>query len=245
MVVTGNNPARIQWLVTHFGNEFAIKDLRFLHHFLGIEVRHFNHGLFLCQTRYAKDFLSRAHLEGCKALATPTAFLSRKLSTNDELFLDPTHYRSIVSALQYPTFTRPDISYNVNFVCQFMHSFTMAHFKLVKRILRYISGTTHFGMRILSSSSFNLYAFLDAEWAGCPATRRSTMRFYTFLRSNCISWSAKKQAIVARSSVEAEYRSMASATAELTRLSFLLHDIGLPLPKQSTPFFVTILVPFI
>ena len=90
MVVTGNNPTRIQWLVTHLGHEFVIKDLGFLHHSLGIEVRRFNHGMFLCQTRYAKDLLSSAHLEGCKALATPIAFHSCKLPANDELFPDPT-----------------------------------------------------------------------------------------------------------------------------------------------------------
>jgi hypothetical protein len=139
MVVTDNNPAHIQWLVTHLGHEFTIKDLGFLHHFLGIEVRHFNHDLFFCQTHYAKDLLSRAHLEGYKALATPMALYSRKLPGNDELFLDPTHYRSIVGALQYLTFTHPDISYSVNFACQFMHSPTTAHFKLVKHILRYIT----------------------------------------------------------------------------------------------------------
>jgi hypothetical protein len=231
MVVTGNNPARIQWLVTHLGHEFAIKDLGFLHHFLGIEVRRFDHGLFLCQTRYAKALLSRAHLEGCNPFATLMALHCRKLPPGDEMFPDPTHYRSIVGALQYLTFTRPDICYSVNYVCQFMQSPTVAHFKLVKRILRYISGTSHFGMRLLSSSSLDLYAFADADWAGCPATRRSTMGFCTFLGSNCISWSAKKQSTVARSSAEAEYRAMASATAKLTWLSFLLRDIGLPLLK--------------
>ena len=71
-------------------------------------------------------------------------------------------------------------------------------------------------MHILASSTLDLYAFFDADWAGCPTSRRSTTGFYTFLGGNCISWSAKKQSKVARSSIEAEYRSMASIAAELT-----------------------------
>ena len=81
----------------------------------------------------------------------------------NELYSDPTHYRSIVGGLQYLTFIRPDISYSVNFVCQFMHAPTLAHYKLVKCILRYVCGTTHLGMRILASSTLDLYAFSNAD----------------------------------------------------------------------------------
>ena len=110
-----------------------------------------------------------------------------------------------------------------------MHAPTMAPFKLVKQILRYISGTVHHGMSILASSTLDLYGFSDADWGGGSLTRRSTSGFCTFLGSNCLSWSAKKQFTVARSCAEAEYRYMASATAELTWLSFILRDIGIPL----------------
>jgi hypothetical protein len=112
----------------------------------------------------------------------------------------------------------------------------MAHFKMVKCILRYISGTSYFGMQILSSSSLDLYAFSNVDWAGCLATRRSITSFCTFLGSNCILWSAKKQSTVARSSAKAKYCSMASAAAELTWLSFLLRDLGLELPKAPIIF---------
>ncbi|GKU98162.1 hypothetical protein SLEP1_g11196 [Rubroshorea leprosula] len=77
---------------------------------------------------------------------------------------------------------------------------------------------------------------LDTDWAGCPATKRSTIAFYTFIGSNCISWSAKKQQTIARSSEEAKYRAMASTTVELTWLSYILCDIGLHLPQPITLF---------
>ena len=86
-------------------------------------------------------------------------------------------------------------------------------------------------MHILASNTLDLYAFSDVDWAGCHTSRRSTTGFCTFLGGNCISWSAKKQSTVARSSAEAEYYSMASTAEEITWLSFLLHDLGIPLSR--------------
>ncbi|KAK2986127.1 hypothetical protein RJ640_024676 [Escallonia rubra] len=109
-------------------------------------------------------------------------------------------------------------------------------FLLVKRILRYIRGTLDYGIRLLARSTFDLYAFSDADWGGCPLTRRSTTGYCTFLGGNCISWSAKKQPTVARSSAEAEYRALASTAAEITWLTFILRDIGFPVSQPPTIF---------
>ncbi|KAF5443286.1 hypothetical protein F2P56_035855 [Juglans regia] len=231
MVVTGDNLHRIQWLITQLSTQFSIKDLGFLHHFLGIEVHKYGSNLFLSQHRYIVDLLTRASMHESKPLSTPMPTKAQQKSGSQELFTDVKTYRSLVGGLQYLTFTRPDISYSVNYVCQFMQAPTTAHFQMVKRILRYLQGTTTLGIRILSNSSLDLYGFSDADWAGCSTTRRSTTGFCTFLGGNCISWSAKKKPIVSRSSAEAEYRAMASTAAELTWLSLLLKDLGVPLTK--------------
>ena len=81
-----------------------------------------------------------------------------------------------------------------------------------------------------------LYAFSDADWAGCPITRRSTTGYCTYLGGNCISWSSKKQPTVARSSTEAEYRALASTTAELTWIVYILRDLGLYISQPPTLF---------
>ncbi|EXC01672.1 Luminal-binding protein 2 [Morus notabilis] len=112
----------------------------------------------------------------------------------------------------------------------------MLHLKVVKRILRYLKGTQDYGLRFVSNSPISLYAFSDADWAGCSTTRRSTTGFCVFLRANCVSWCSKKQPTIARSSSEAEYRSMASTTVELTWLTFLLRDIGISLRKPPQLF---------
>lgn len=74
----------------------------------------------------------------------------RHLPAESKPYPDPTRYRSIVRALQYLTLTRPDLSYSVNFICQFMHAPTMAHYKALKWILYYINGTIQLGLHIHS-----------------------------------------------------------------------------------------------
>jgi hypothetical protein len=144
-------------------------------------------------------------------------------------FEDPHLYRSVVGALQYATITRPDISFAVNKVAQFMHSPTTTHWTAVKRILRYLVGSSFHGLFFKPSSSINLHAYSDADWAGCPDDRRSTTGFCIFLGPNLVSWSAKKQHTVSRSSTEAEYRSLALACTEILWIQYLLKELHFPL----------------
>ncbi|XP_042494989.1 uncharacterized mitochondrial protein AtMg00810-like [Macadamia integrifolia] len=230
----GMTPFFLDSFVVTLGTRFAMKDLGSLHYFLGVEVTSTSTRLFLSQSKYAQDILRRAYMADIKSTSTPMVL--QPDMTDTAPFSDITLFRSIVGALQYLTMTRPNLSYVVNSVCQYMHAPTVAHFGMVKRILRYVCGTLDVGLRILRDSSLDLFAFSDSNWVGCPVTRRSTMNFCTFLGANCISWSAKKQPTVARSSTEAEYQAMASTTAELTWLSFLLHDLGVSQPWPAVLF---------
>ena len=144
---------------------------------------------------------------------------------------DPSAYRSIVGALQYATITRPEISFSVNKVCQFMANPNEDHWKAVKRILRYLKGTIEYGL-LLSPHSYNhpvpLVAFCDGDWGSDPDDRRSTSGSCIFFGPNLISWAAKKQTLVARSSTEAEYRSLANTVAELLWIQSLLTELHIP-----------------
>ena len=135
--------------------------------------------------------------------------------------VDPHSYRSLVGALQYLTFTCPDLLFVVNQVCQFMTNPTDVHLQAAKRILRYLKVTLTSRI-LLKPGPIFLSAFSDADWAGDLSARRSTTGFIAFLGSNPITWVAKKQPAVSRSSTEAEYRALASIAAELPWLRILL-----------------------
>ncbi|XP_024019780.1 uncharacterized protein LOC112091139 [Morus notabilis] len=224
----GSNDTLIQQIIHKLGCEFSLKDLGALHYFLGIEVKPFASGLFLSQTKYTKDLLSRAHMLESSHQSTPIALKPPNL-LDDHNLVNETEFRSIVGALQYLTFTRPDITHAVNKVCQHFHQPTLANLRAIKRILRYLKGTITYGIRFLSQISLTLNGFCDANWAGCPLTRRSTTGYCIFLGSNCVSWSSKKQPTVACSSAKAEYRALAATTAELTWIGYLLCDLGIRL----------------
>nr|KYP51497.1 Retrovirus-related Pol polyprotein from transposon TNT 1-94 [Cajanus cajan] len=152
----------------------------------------------------------------------------QQLAKTGTLFDDPTLYRSVVGALQYAIITRPEIAFSVNKVSQFMCSPMEEHWKVVKRILRYLKGTLKHGLVFTparSSSSSNLTAFTDADWVADPNDRRSTSATCIYLGPNLVSWWSKKQLLVARSSTEAEYRALAQAVTEVLWIQSLLQEL--------------------
>nr|GEV45210.1 ribonuclease H-like domain-containing protein [Tanacetum cinerariifolium] len=164
----------------------------------------------------------------CNPCRTPVDTDS-KLSVDGDPVSDPTLYHSLAGALQYLTFTRPDISYAVQQVCLFMHDPREPHFSALKRILPYVRGTLSYGLHLYSSTTSTLVAYLDADWAGCPTTRRSTSSYCVFLGNNILSWSSKRQFTISRSSAEAEYQGVANAVAETCWLRNLLRELHTPL----------------
>jgi hypothetical protein len=211
-------------------------DLGPLSHFLGISVTRSDSGLHLSQKQYALDLIQRAGMTECNPANTPIDSGS-KLSANDgELLDNPTIYRSLTGALQYLTLTRPEIAYAVHQACLFMHAPRSSHLNLVKRIIRYIKGTLDLGTQIIPSSPSSLIAYSDADWAGCPDTRRSTTGFCVFLGDNLISWSAKRQLTVSRSSAEAEYRAVAHVVAESCWIRQLLQELHQPVDRSTVVY---------
>lgn len=113
---------------------------------------------------------------------------------------------------------------------------TTLHLQVAHRVLRYLKGCLRTGIFYLASSSFDLRAFSDSDWAGCPETRRSITGYCIFLGDSLICWRAKKQPTVSRSSSEAEYRALASTVCEVQWLHYLLHDLHVPI-SSATPLF--------
>jgi histone deacetylase 1/2 len=235
IIVASSSQAATNALLKDLQSEFALKDLGDLHYFLGIEVKRLEDGLVLSQQQYAMEILAKAGMKNCRPISTPMCTLE-KLSIESGEKLGPedsSKYRSMVGALQYLTLTRPDLSFAVNKVCQFLHAPSTVHWSAVKRILRYVRGTCGTGIKIRKSKSMMVSAFSDADWAGCVDDRRSTGGFAVFLGSNLISWCARKQATVSRSSTEAEYKALANATAEMMWVQKLLQELKVPHPPAA------------
>ncbi|XP_051211820.1 uncharacterized mitochondrial protein AtMg00810-like [Lolium perenne] len=227
-------PAAVDRVVATLSGTFPIKDLGRLDYFLGIEVSYNPRGMVLTQRKYALDLLHRANMEHCRAVTTPlssTDKLSRH--TGDPLGpADVFSYRSLVGGLQYLTLTRPDLSFAVNKVYQFLSQPTTVHYEAVKRILRYVKGTISTGLHLQRTTSTALDIYTDADWAGCPDDHRSTRGFAIFLGGNLVSWSSRKQPTVSRSSTEAEYKALANGTAEAIWIQSVLTELGV---RQSRP----------
>ncbi|CAM8968939.1 unnamed protein product [Rhodiola kirilowii] len=167
-----------------------------------------------------------------KPIASPAESASRLVQTGD-LIIDVHLYQSIVGALQYVTITRPEISYAVNCVCQFMHNPTDIHWYDVKHILRYFKGTIDSGLVLRPCTDHHLVAYSDAGWASDGDGCRSQHGFAIYYGGNLISWSSKKQQVVAKSSSEAEYRAIAFTATELIWLELLLQELHAPLSPPS------------
>ncbi|GJW64968.1 ribonuclease H-like domain-containing protein, partial [Tanacetum coccineum] len=224
IILTASSTAFLQSIIATLHAEFSMTDLGPLNYFLGISVTRNTSGMFLSQQKYASELLERAGMLTCNPCRTPVDTDS-KLSADGDPVSDPTLYRSLAGALQYLTFTRPDISYAVQQVCLYMHDPREPHFSALKRILRYIRGTMPYGLQLFSSTTSSLVAYSDADWAGCTTTRRSTSGYCVFLGSNLLSWSSKRQLTLSRSSAEAEYQGVANAVAETCWLHNLLREL--------------------
>jgi hypothetical protein len=241
IIITGDSEDLITEVKHALQTEFDMKDLGPLHYFLGLEIKYLENGLFLSQHKYAKDLLHKSGMDDCNTHLTPSqAGFKLLIDAGTPLSAsDTVYFRSLVGCLQYLTFTRPDIAYSVNTVCQFLHSPTDVHLNAAKRILRYIKGTLDFGLVFRRGTSLNkhvgfqadLQAYCDADWAGDPNDRKSTTGFVVLLNNTPVSWCSKKQTAVSRSSTEAEYRSMADTTSELQWLLHLLSDLHIQLAQ--------------
>nr|GEV14712.1 zinc finger, CCHC-type [Tanacetum cinerariifolium] len=107
----------------------------------------------------------------------------------------------------------------------------------LKRILRCVCGALDYELQLFSSSTIELVAYSDANWDGCPTTRRSTSGYYVFIGNNLLSWSSKHQPTISRSSAEAEYRGIANAVVETCWLRKLLRDLHTPLSSATLVYF--------
>lgn len=228
IIISNSSSNATEQIIEFLKSKFRLKDLGKLKYFLGLEVAQSEAGISICQRKYAFDLLAEYGVLGCKPITTPIDYNHRlNKATDTDQLANATNYRQLVGKLLYLTFSRPDISYAVHILSQYMDKPTQSHLHAAFRVLKYIKGAPGKGILLSSRSSLQLKAYSDSDWGGYPDTRRSVTGFCVFLGDSLISWKSKKQMVVARSSTEAKYRAMAATTCEVIWLLCLLKDLGI------------------
>nr|GEU74783.1 ribonuclease H-like domain-containing protein [Tanacetum cinerariifolium] len=153
--------------------------------------------------------------------------LTQAFVEHGDLVLDNiTEYQKLIGKLIYLTHTKPDVSYVVHCLSQFILKPIRSHLKIALKVLRYLKGSLGKGIHIVKCPSVSFETFVDADWAKCLITRKSVTGFYLLLNGSLVSWKSKKQNTLSKSSAEAEYMAMASATSETVWVLKILKDLN-------------------
>ena len=234
MIITGDDFAGILSHQQFLSQYFEMKDLSTLSYFLGLEVTSSSDDYYLFQAKYASDFLSKVGITDNKTISTPLEYNAKLTPLDGEPISNATRYHQLVGSLIYLTVTRLDISHVVGMVNKFMDAPHFVHYAAVLRILRYVKGTLYHGLHYSSRSSLELYAYSNADWAGDSIDQCFITGFCFLFGTLLVSWCSKKQDVVSRSIIEAEYHAFADTTCELVWLCWLLADMDTPQPTVTS-----------
>jgi len=247
IAITGPDGCHIISFKSFLGEDFEITNLGKLKHMLGVLVTRDRSRrlIYLNQSAYIQHTITRFGLENSTLVSIPLAVkhdltLSQSPTTEAEKrafedYAGDIHYLSLVGSLLFATQTRPDIQFAVGLVAQFSNNPGIAHLEAAKCILYYLKSTVDYNLVLgkREKGKFDLVGWSDSNWAQDRGDCRSTSGFVFDVAGSSISWSSKKQATVATSSVEAEYVALANATKEAIWLHTLLTELDFP-PTTAT-----------
>lgn len=192
ILISGDSQGDIAALKQLLCQNFHMKDMGTPRYFLGLEIDRSNAGFFVSQKKYTIDLLKEFGMQNVTPLKLPMDAHLKLTPDKGDSLSDPTIYQRLVGKLIYLTITRPDISFHVHILTQFMQKPTSVHLQAAKRLLRYLAGNPGQGILLASSSAAQLTAYCDSDWASCPITRKSTSGFCVLLGSSPLSWKTKK-----------------------------------------------------
>lgn len=226
--------------------KFKMEDLGPTNSILGMKIvrNRKDHRLSISQEHTIETLLDFYGMSNCKSVATPfEAGTYLRTPTDDSIAkfkLTSHNYRSAVGSLNYLVqCTRPDLAFACSQLSQFLENPGQEHWAAFHRVLRYLRGTSHYAIHYqshaaISGCSANNY--VDADWAGCPESRRSTTGYVFCMYGGAISWKSTKQQVVSLSSTEAEYRATVDAAKELIWLQGICLDLKVNVPDVITLF---------
>ncbi|KAH9779098.1 Integrase catalytic domain-containing protein [Citrus sinensis] len=222
MLVAGPNKDRVQELKAQLVREFEMKDLGLSNKILGMQIHRDrnNMKIWVSQKNYLKKILWRFNVQDCKSISTPLPVnfkLSSSMCPSNEAErkeMSRVPYASTVRSLMLTMIcTRPDIAQAVGAVSRYMANPGGEHWIAMKRILRYIRGTSNVAL-CYGGSEFTVKGYVDSDFAGDLDKRKSTTGYVFTLAGAAVSWVLKLQTIVVLSTTEAEYMAATQACKE-------------------------------
>ncbi|BBN68957.1 transposable element gene [Prunus dulcis] len=226
LIFTGNNDYMFLEFKKSMMNEFDMSDLGRMCYFLGIEVKQTSNGVFIGQKKYAQEILERFQMLDCNPVNNPIVPGFKLTKDFGGERIDSTYYKKIVGSLMYLSATRPDMMYVISLLSRLMEAPTILHFQAAKRVLRYLKGTTEFGVLYKRGKSRGLVGYSDSDFAGDLDDRKSTSGQVFMLSFRAISWSSKKQQVATLSTTEVEFIVAASCACQAMWLRRLLEELG-------------------
>ncbi|GJW89334.1 retrovirus-related pol polyprotein from transposon TNT 1-94 [Tanacetum coccineum] len=205
-------------------DEFKTSMMGELNFFLGLQIKQFKDGIFFNQSKYVKEMLKKFGLENAKPIKTPMSSETKLTHDEEGEPIDDTKYHGMISSLLYLTASRPDIMFSVCLCAHFQETPKTSHLEAVKRIFRYIKGTSHLGLWYPKGTGLETIVYADSDHAGDYVDRKSTSGVCTFVGCCLTSWMSKKQTALAISTTEAEYVSAGKACQQALWMKQALVD---------------------
>jgi hypothetical protein len=204
---------------------FKMEDLGEISYIIGIRVDRNNLKLELSQEAFIDSLLDKFNMTQSKPITTPLPInIPSNTPDSQQPFKDINLYQQLIGSLNYlSTKTRPDITFSVSVLSRKLQQPTVQYFNLAKRVLRYLKGTKHLRLTYTKESN-SIVGYSDASYAEDEGRKSTTG--YVFMLNGAIAWRSKKQEVVATSSTEAEYISIATATKEAMWLRVLENEIS-------------------
>ncbi|CAM8948047.1 unnamed protein product [Rhodiola kirilowii] len=197
-----------------------------MNYFLGLQVIQKDDGIFISQSKYAKNLIKKFDLEKASHKQTPAATHLKITKDEARTQVDQTLYRSMIGSLLYLIASRPDIAYAVGVCARYQVDPKESHLLQVKRIIKYICGTVDFGIWYTKDTNPHLVGYCDADWAGNAADQKSTSGGCFFLGNYLVSWFSKKQNSISLSTAKAEYIVAGSCCTQLLWMKQMLSEYG-------------------
>ncbi|KAJ9705776.1 hypothetical protein PVL29_003735 [Vitis rotundifolia] len=208
-------------------SEFEMSMVGELAYFLGFQVKQLNDGIFLSQSKYARELVKKFGLESTKHFRTPMP-TNLKLSKDESgKWVEETLYRSMIGSLLYLTASRPDITFSVGVCARYQACPKESHLIALKCIIRYIAGTLELGLWYPFDTHSDVACYTDADWVGNVDDRKSTSGGCFYIGNCLVAWMTKKQNFVSLSTVEAEYIAAGSCCSQLLWIKQMLKEYGI------------------